>query len=198
MSAESPERYNSVAIILHWVMAIAIFGMLASGFAMEYLGLDRSIKFQMIQIHKSAGVLLLIAIFLRFSWRMATKIPALPGMMPKLEKLAAKGGHLALYICMFLMPISGWVMVSSSSYGLPTVVFDWFTWPHVHEVFSVFSFVEGNEDLRKLYGSVHFYVALAFIVLILAHIGAVVKHYIFDHENLLHRMWWTRKGYEEE
>ncbi len=193
----SIQRYNSVAIILHWVMAIAFIGMLGSGFAMEYLDMEKSLKFEMMQLHKSTGVVLLIAVLFRFSWRMATKVPALPVAFPKWEKVAAHAGHWLLYLCMFAMPLSGWVMVSSSSYGLPTMVYNLFEWPHIHEVFSVFGDLQGNREVRGASGAVHTYVAFAFTAIILGHVGAVVKHRVKDGENLLRRMWWSGSASNE-
>ena len=192
MSGISPYRYNSVAIILHWVMALAFIGMLCSGFAMEFIEMAQMAKFQLMQLHKSTGVVLLIAVLFRFSWRLATKVPSLPAAFPKWERMAAKAGHWLLYICMFAMPISGWVMVSSSSYGLPTMVYNLFQWPHIHEVFSIFGDLQGNKEVRDASGAAHMIIAYVFVVLLLGHIGAVVKHFVIDRENLLTRMWWCK------
>jgi cytochrome b561 len=181
----SSERYTSVAIILHWVMAIAFGLMLTSGVVMEYVDIDKSLKFQMFQWHKSLGVLLLITFFVRIAWRLFHKPPLYPAGMYGLELLAAKAGHWALYLCMLAVPLSGWIMVSSSSYGLPTIVFGWFEWPHVPGI-------AGNDVVNEGAGTAHWVLALSFALLILGHIGAVIKHYIFDKENILTRMWWTK------
>ena len=189
MGETTPQRYNSIAIILHWVMAIGFLMMLGSGVAMSYIELEQSLKFNLYQWHKGGGVLLLIAFVLRFGWRIVSQvkgwIPALPEDFPKLEKLAAKAGHWALYVLMIAMPLTGWLMVSASVYGLPTVVFGWFEWPHIPGV-------EGNEALNKLAKDLHFYLAIAFGLTIAGHIGAVVKHKIVDGENLMNRMWWSK------
>ena len=184
MSADI-KHYNSVAIILHWVMALAFFFMLGSGIVMEYIEIEQSLKFQLFQWHKSAGLLLLAAFVLRILWRFVSKVPKLPESFQKWEKLAAKGGHWGLYALMLLMPLSGWAMVSSSSYGLPTYIFNLFEWPHIPGL-------EGNEEVNSLSKSAHFYLAIIFGLLILAHIGAVVKHAVIDKENILPRMWWGK------
>ena len=189
--AVSPQRYNSIAIILHWVMAIASIGMLISGVVMEYVPLDQSLKFNLYQWHKASGVLLLIAVMVRILWRIISKlknqIPPLPENFKLLEQKAAKLGHLGLYVVMIAMPITGWVMVSSSVYGLPTIVFGWFEWPHIPGI-------QGNETINQLSNRAHMIIGITFALLIGAHIAAVIKHAIFDHENLLKRMWWSKKG----
>ena len=188
MSKVAPHRYNSVAIILHWVMAIGFLMMLGSGFVLEFAELDQSLTFKMYQWHKSGGVLLLLAFGLRITWRIIShlrnQIPSLPQSFPKIERIAAHLGHLGLYGLMIAMPLTGWIMVSSSPYGLPTIVFGWFEWPHIPTI-------QGDETFNKLSKNAHAILAYAFVAMILLHIAAVIKHAIKDNENLLKRIWWT-------
>ncbi|MEM7619927.1 MAG: cytochrome b [Pseudomonadota bacterium] len=177
------QRYNTGAIILHWIMALAFFLMLASGIVMTYIDIGQSLKFQMYQWHKSLGVLLLLALGLRIIWRFISTAPALPDHFSALEKIAGHAGHLALYVFMILMPLSGWVMVSSSVYGLPTIVFDMFEWPHIPDI-------QGNEVIETRSRNAHFVFAVLFSIIIFTHIAAVIKHMLYDNENLLNRMWW--------
>ncbi|MGH1398861.1 MAG: cytochrome b [Alphaproteobacteria bacterium] len=183
----APQRYNSVAITLHWVMALGLFIMLGSGFVLEFVELERALKFKMFQWHKSGGVILLIAFGLRILWRIISQIrgqiPHLPENFPKIDRIAAHLGHLGLYALMIAMPLSGWAMVSSSNYGLPTIVFGWFEWPHIPGV-------AGDEGINKLSKTAHGLLAYALVGMIVLHVAAVVKHAVKDHENLLTRMWW--------
>ncbi|MBM3617602.1 MAG: cytochrome b [Alphaproteobacteria bacterium] len=187
MAVYHSTRYTSVAIILHWVMAIAFLLMLASGYTMEYLEIPKELKFNLYQWHKSLGVLLLVAFVLRILWRVTHKPPFLPLSMPRWERKAAKLGHFLLYVCMLFVPLAGWAMVSASVYGLPTIVFGWFEWPHIPNL-------AGNEAIGGLAKTAHWVLAWAFTALILGHIAAVLKHRVIDKENLLTRMWWGKKG----
>lgn len=190
MTAAAQQRYNAVAVILHWVMAAAFLLMLAGGLSMTYLDLDKSLVFQMYQWHKSLGVLLLAAFFLRLLWRLLHKPPALPGFMPRWEALAAKAGHIALYACMIAVPLSGWAMVSSSAYGVPTIVFGWFEWPHIPGI-------AYNETVNAAAKTAHWLLAWFFGLCIAGHIAAVVKHAVIDKHNLLPRMWFARRSREK-
>lgn len=183
---DTVSRYNSFAIILHWVMAIAFFMMLGSGIVMTYGDFDPSTKFQLYQWHKSGGVILLLAFFLRYGWRIFTKIPSLPQNFARWEIKAAKIGHWGTYALMLALPLSGWVMVSASVYGLPTIVFNLFEWPHIQGV-------QGNETVENYAKTAHFILAMLFAAMIAIHIAAVVKHAVKDQENLLHRMWWSKQ-----
>ena len=175
-------RYSIAAIILHWIMGIGFLLMLGSGLTFEnWDNMPQNLKFNVIQWHKSLGVLLLCAVVLRLVLRFIIKPPSLPAKLSNFDKIAAKAGHWALYAAMIIMPVSGWIMVSSSSYGLPTIVFNWFEWPHIPDL-------AGNREMRQLSGGTHEYTAYIFIGLIALHIAAVVKHYIVDRINLLPRM----------
>ncbi len=184
MRDDSP-RYSSVAIVLHWVMAVAFVLMLGSGVVMSNVELSKTLQFNLYQWHKSLGVLLLVTAVLRLVWRLLHRPPALPVRMKRLERRAAKIGHWVLYGLMIALPLSGWVMVSSSVYGLPTIVFGWFEWPHVPAVV-------GNEMVNNMASEVHWIVALLFAIAIAGHVVAVIKHAVRDKEHLLRRMWWVK------
>lgn len=187
MTDAAAQRYNTVAVLLHWIMAAAFFLMLASGLAMEELDLPKSLKFNMIQWHKSLGVLLLVAFVLRLGWRLTHKAPALPASIKGLEATLAKAGHIALYAFMLAVPLTGWAMVSSSVYGLPTIVFGLFEWPHIPKI-------AGNEFVNGIAKEAHEILAWVFIFVIGGHIAAVAKHAIIDRENLLPRIWFSCAG----
>lgn len=174
-----PARYTAVAIALHWLMAVAFALMLASGLMMD--DLEPALKFQVFQWHKSLGVTLLVLFFVRLGWRLLHKPPALPASVQGLEKLAAHAGHWGLYALMLAMPLTGWLMVSSSVFGLPTIVFGLFEWPHIPGVVM-------NEAVSGLSKEAHEILAWVFMALIAGHIAAVVKHLVIDKHNLLPRM----------
>ncbi len=178
----SKTRYDIVAITLHWVMAIAFLLMLGSGLAMATFDiLPQSLKFNMYQWHKSLGVLLLLTFFIRIGWRLFHKPPRLPHSFTKFDKIGSKLGHWGLYALMIAMPLTGWAMVSSSVYGLPTIVFGWFEWPHIE-------FLSGNKTVNGIARESHEIMGWVFMALIALHIGAVIKHAMIDKKNLLTRM----------
>lgn len=179
MPNKADQRYSMPAIILHWSLALAFLLMLASGLLLH--DLPRDIRFTTIQLHKSLGVIILLAVTARLILRLIKTPPPLPDTLSKQDKILAKLGHLALYGAMIIIPVSGWVMVSSSPYGLPTLVFNSFEWPHI-------PWVEGDKEINQLAKTVHEIIAYVFIGLIVVHVAAVIKHAVKDRLNLLPRM----------
>lgn len=182
---DSVTHYPTVSVILHWAMALAFVAMLASGILMTGDVLPKKLTFQMYQWHKSLGVILLLLFFVRIFWRLTHKVPALPESFSKPERFAAKLGHFGFYVLMFSIPMAGWIMVSSSPYGISTYVFDVFKWPHI-------GFVEGNSDIYKISKEVHEILGYVFIGVITLHVSAVIKHGVLKKENLLLRIWFKK------
>lgn len=170
----SETHFGLIAILFHWVMALLIIGMLGVGLYMTDLPIGIQ-KLKLYGLHKAFGILVLILVILRIIWRLSNKTPLLT--MPKLEVIAARLAHLALYALMLAMPLSGWLMTSAA--GLPPSFFGLFTLP---------SLVAPNDDLRELFGFAHEWLAYGLIALIVLHTLAALKHHFYNKDDILRRM----------
>lgn len=179
-------RYHSATIVLHWAMAVGFLFMLGSGLYMVNGDLSRADQFQLYQTHKAAGVVMLVALVVRICIRFLTRQPALPQSIPQQERRLAKLGHSALYVMLLAIPVTGWIMVSASPFGLPTFVFvDWLKWPHIPGLAK-------NEVVEDIARAAHWYIVVTMIFMLIAHIGAVVMHKYKHNVSLLKRMWWSK------
>ncbi len=179
-------RYPAPLVVLHWLLAVLIVGMIGSGLLVGSDLLPKMRQFQIIQWHKAFGVAVLLLVALRVAvrlWAMAAqKIPPLPGAFKPWEVKAAALGHAGLYAAMILLPLTGWLMVSSSPYGLPTMLWGTVAWPHIPQV-------QGLVWVNELAKESHEMLGYAMLVLLALHLGAVAKHYVKDNINLLPRVW---------
>lgn len=168
-------------------MALALLFMFASGLYMVNADISKAEQYKLFQIHKASGVLVLWAVVLRLITRALTRAPALPDSLNQQQKFHAKLGHVVLYIALVTMPLSGWMMVSASPFGLPTFVFvDWIKWPHI-------PWVARNKVIENLANNVHWITAIVLGIGIAGHIGAVFWHKQKHKIDLLSRMWWSKK-----
>ncbi|MEM0909918.1 MAG: cytochrome b [Pseudomonadota bacterium] len=180
-------RYHSIAILLHWLTALGVFALIGTGLYMVNIDISRADQFKLYQWHKAAGVVVLNLVILRMLVRLFVKPPRLPQSLSADHQRIAGLGHIVLYAALFMIPISGWFMVSASPFGLPTFVFvDWIKWPHI-------PFVERNETVETIANWTHMLLAYTAILLILGHILAVFYHKRTHQLNLLRRMWWSRE-----
>lgn len=113
-------HYSTLAICLHWLMALLLITLFAVGIYMHELPLSPW-KLQIYSWHKWAGVTAFLLVILRLAWRFTHYPPALSNTTSSVMRLAAHAGHAALYLLMVAIPLSGWLM--SSAKGFQTVYF---------------------------------------------------------------------------
>ena len=134
-------------------------------------------KLKLYSWHKWAGVTVFLLVWFRLMWRLTHRPPALPDHMPRLMQLAAHAGHALLYLLMIVIPLSGWLM--SSAKGFQTVWFGLLPLPDL---------LDKNKELGDLLKEVHEALNFGMAGLVLAHLGAALKHHVIDRDDVLSRM----------
>lgn len=112
-------RYTNTAIALHWIIAIAVFGQFALGWWM--IDIPKSppgVRAYWFNVHKSIGLTIGLFVLVRLVWRLTHPAPALPRAIPAWQRIAAKVSHITLYLCMLIMPISGYLGSSFTKYPI--------------------------------------------------------------------------------
>ena len=182
--AEQSERYSSVAIALHWIIALMLGLMIALGKNMHSAD-GRPIEW-MFQLHKSVGITILVLMIARLIWRWNNKPPALPAGMKPIEKTASHGVHIGLYVLMFALPITGWIMVSASPFAIATVLYGTIAWPHLPGLAELA--LETRQSIYPKIANVHELLSWALIALFALHLIGAIKHELSDDEGVLKRM----------
>lgn len=180
------QRYTSVAVALHWAIAILILGQIAGGFYMHDLPNSSPIKFDLYQIHKSFGLSILMLSLARLGWRLGHRPPALPPAMPAWEKLAARSVHWGFYFLMIATPLIGWSIVSVSPTDIPTKYFGFIPVPHLP--------LAGGESAEDFFEEAHELFAYAILFLLALHVGAALKHLLFNKDRVFQSMALSRMG----
>lgn len=183
MLKNTTDSFGSIAKMFHWVIALSIVGMLSVGFIMVNME-PSSTKMMIYGLHKSTGVLVLLLVILRFTWRIWNPVPRLPSSLSPWHHHLAKLSPLALYALLFMMPISGFTL--SEAAGYPINVYDMFTLPML---------LPKNLELSKTAAAVHKYGAFAFIGILTLHVSAAFYHHFILKTNVLKRMLphWLRR-----
>lgn len=177
----APLRYGRVAIALHWLMALCIIGMLVLGFVMEDLQ-PQSLRLEAFQFHKSLGFAILALAVFRLAWRLMHPAPAYPAHMKPWEKRAAHATHWGFYAFMIAMPLSGWLVISTSSNKFPTHFFGLFRIPLIP------GFEANRAEAHEAFENVHYWLAVFAITLLVLHVGAALKHHFINRDTVLVRM----------
>lgn len=197
----TPERWGALAKFFHWGIALLIFGMFGFGLYIAEV-LQNLEKIGPTNLHKSVGLIVLVLVAARLIWRaVGGKGPKLPRHMPFWEKGVAHLGHLALYVLMILMGLSGWWSVSASPLTTPVQIFDWVTLPHLttpqaaaelaKSLGAIDANLSGNRAMAAswvFWKQVHAAVAWALVLVALGHAAAGLKHHFWDKDGVLRRM----------
>lgn len=163
------QKYSLPSRILHWLMAFLIISLLGLGIYMaDFLSKEAANRMEIYNLHKSLGVIALALIIVRIVNRFINPAPKLPQTIKKQERIIAHIGHIALYILMLIVPLSGYLM--SNSYGYPVKLFS-INMPHL---------IQTNYDLGKIFSQTHELGAYALLFLVSLHILGALKHRFFD------------------
>ncbi|MCG8563353.1 MAG: YceI family protein [Hyphomicrobiales bacterium] len=192
MTAAKPaESYGAGARLLHWASAALVLVMLGLGVAMVRWVTDLATKVSLYQLHKSLGMTVLAVTLVRLAWRWTHARPPYPASMAPWETRAAGANHMALYVLLIALPLSGWAMVSASTLPIPTVLFGWLPLPHIGVLAELTP--ERKKAIEPLLKDVHFVLAITLASLVALHIAAALRHQLVLKDGLLRRMWPARK-----
>jgi cytochrome b561 len=173
---DTVDGYGVVSRLFHWLMAVAVFALFALGWWMVGLDYYSSYYHSAPDLHRGAGILLLIALLVRIIWRSFNTKPADPELSP-LERRAAHAVHLGFYPLLLVLMISGYFI--STPEGKPIDVFGLFEVPSLIQ----------QKGLSDTAGLTHRWLAYAVMVVAAVHTVAALKHHFVDRSRVLTRMW---------
>jgi len=176
MLRNTADSWGAPAKFFHWVMAALILAQIALGLTAASWRLSPT-KLELFFWHKSTGMLILLLVALRLLWRLANPAPALPSGMPAWERAAARASHLLLYALMIALPIAGWIVNSASN--VPFRIFWLIPLPAV---------VAPDKSTADLVALVHGGLAALLALVLVAHIGAALRHHFVKRNTVLTRM----------
>ena len=190
-------RYNNIAILLHWLIALAIFGMFAFGWYMVdlpkeapkqstydlfnlgvytvELAKEQSPRAFYFNLHKSFGITLLALIIFRLFWRITHKAPAMLTSYKAWERKLATAAHHLLYLLMLVIPLAGLIMSINSKYGVM-----WFG-------IKLFPGLD-DYDTHHFFEEVHEVTGVILLLIVIIHVLGALKHKFIDKDETISRM----------
>ncbi|WP_298747576.1 cytochrome b [uncultured Brevundimonas sp.] len=175
--AEPRNRYSTVSLVLHWLIAALVVTQLILITVYEATEGQPSAR-EYLQLHKSVGLSILVLTLGRLGWRLANPAIALPSEMPRWQRLLARTNHVLFYILLIALPLGGWA--ASSAAGRPIAWFGLFDWPLLP--------LPRDRELAGAVIEAHELAGKLLIALVALHIIGALKHQFLDRDNVLHRM----------
>jgi len=169
-------RWGAIAQLFHWVIVVLIITqfVLINIEGNLPLGLQKLIW---LARHKSVGITILGLAILRLIWRWMNPAPALPDTLKPYERVLAKVTHVGLYVLLFIMPLTGWMMSSARNFPV-----SWFNLVQLPDL------VGPNRALYDTLHTTHAVLAWLLVGVATLHVLAALKHHFVLKDDTLRRM----------
>jgi cytochrome b561 len=174
----SVNRFPVRSRILHWLTAILVFAALLIGFTMvNALGSYAAL----VAIHMTLGVTILVVVVVRLVNRLTSHPPNWPPTVGRLEGKLVNLSERAMYALLLAQPLVGWAMISAT--GRPPVIFGGLHLPRIAPF---------DADLFFWLRQTHTVLAVLLVVVIAAHVSAILLHTLTLRDRMLSRMTFGR------
>lgn len=174
----SLDQFGWVSIVLHWLLAVFLIAMYFVGDYMVELDYYDTWYHRAPQIHKEVGVTIGVVMIFRLLWNLLQVSPQHVGDGSRkwnaIAKLIAKLAHLVLYLLVFMLVVSGYLISTAKGQGID--VFGFFELP---------ALLPDDKDRGEFAGWIHEWIGLGFMALVGFHaLAAFLHHFIYKNETL--------------
>lgn len=172
-----PARYGPVLIALHWLIGAALIAEIVFGFLLDDIApRGTPERAGVINLHKSIGMVLGLAVLVRLGFRLARPVPPFPATMAPWKRRAAALNHRLMYVCMVVQPLSGYLGSNFSKYGVKFFGTAWPAWgPESPAIYAAFN-------------NLHVGSSWLFALLIVGHTMIALKHGLVDRDGIFARI----------
>lgn len=179
---DTNQKFTWPTVGLHWIIAVAMIGMLAFGLYLEEMPRGPE-KGELMGLHKSIGITIFVFAIARIFWRFLNKFPKPISALSNWQQTLAKVAHWVLIMGTVLMPISGLIMSvggghSVGLFGLEIIA----------------GTGEKIEALSKIGHVVHGLGSKLLILFVVLHFIGAMKHQLFDKDGTITRMLGVKVG----
>ena len=174
-------RWSPVAITFHWTMAALVLFQLVWGWWASGIPVGGD-KVAAYQLHANAGLLILLLAVLRAIWRLMIPGPINDADEPGWESQVSRITHFLFYIFIVGLPLSGWLMLSATAPEMQLMLGGVIPAPRL-PVGTLSQ--EGLWQVQWAAERIHFFMIWGITFLIMGHVAAALKHYVFDKDNVL-------------
>lgn len=167
--------WGGMSKTFHWLIVLLLIGQGILGLTMG--DFPRETRGELIGLHKSIGITILLLAVARLLWNLFGGRPAAAPGVTQLQHRLAKLGHLVLYALLFAVPITGWLLTAYG--GRDASWFGLFDLPRI---------VGENNDLHEMFEERHEQLFWVLVLVAAGHAGAAIYHHVFQRDATLARM----------
>ncbi len=170
------DRYGLVAKLFHWIAALLILDLIVMGVVMGGMP-DGAQKVQIFGAHKMLGMVALVLVLLRLSWRLiGYPAPALPHSVSLRQRRVARIVQALMYVLMVAVPVMGVLMSQAAGKDVPFL----FSLPVLID--------RQDEATREMLKAFHGACAFTLIALAIGHAAMGLIHHWVMKDDVLRQM----------
>ena len=175
-------KYDGVAMLLHWIIAVLMIFMII--FGEDLMGEkgeagEAAAGTFLPSVHVSIGVSILLLTVLRLVWRLMNPPPPYPASMKPWEVTLSKVMHGSFYLLMIGIPLTGWLAFADFIREEPAMT--------GVSIFGLFG-VPAAPLLGEVAKDIHEIGSNVAMVLVILHVLAALKHQFIDGDGIFRRM----------
>lgn len=181
MIRNSAERWGSVQIGLHWlVAALIVLVQVPAGLIMVFSS-PGPLQDTLYTLHKNVGLIIFILAVARLLWRWSNPVPVLPDDMPLWQARLARTTHALLYVLLFLLPISGFLFTALGGFPVPFLFFG-----------DIGKLLPVNKPASAVFETIHVGSTFALYLVAALHVAGALQHRLVRKDGILTRMMSSR------
>ncbi|MBI5006472.1 MAG: cytochrome b [Nitrosomonadales bacterium] len=174
-------RYGSLSIGLHWLMLLLFVAVYGTIELRELFEKGSDPREALKTWHFMLGMLVFVLVLLRIAARFTGPTPLIHPAPPKMQEISGKLLHLALYLLMIGMPLTGWLLLSAAGKPIPFFGLE------------LPALIGENKDLAKQIKELHEVVGKMGYFLIGLHAAAALYHHYIKRDDTMTRILPERK-----
>lgn len=178
MATQPQKAVSLISKCIHWALALLMIFSLVLGWYMVQLDYFSPYYYSLPILHYSLGLIVFFLVFYKIILQLIKPLPAHDEHFKKYEVYAAKIVHLVLLLAMILLPISGYIVITSGTND--ATFFNLYALPTLFKV---------GDELRDAATYFHTYFVFVLAGFIVLHIAAAIKHKFIDKIKTARDMW---------
>ena len=177
MRWNTEERWGSVAIGLHWLVAgLILLVQVPAGLVMLQLD-PGALQNALFNVHKNVGLVIFALALVRVGWRLANPVPRLPLDVPGWQVRVAQLTHFVLYALIFLLPISGFLYTAFGGFPVPLFM-----------VYDLGQLIPTSKPQAEVWQAIHYWSQWALYAVVALHVAGALQHHLVHGDTVLRRM----------
>ena len=172
----TPDRYGSLSMAMHWLTLALLIGVYACIELREFYPKGSDLREGLKTWHFMLGMSVFALVFVRLAIRLATPSPQMSAQVAAWQRHLALLMHVLLYAFLIAMPLFGWLTLSASGKPIP---FFGLELPAL--VGPDKAFAGAVKEIHETIGTIGYY-------LVGLHAAAALYHHYFLRDDTLLRM----------